>query len=139
MVVECFLLLLMLTGNAFDAGNVIPFANGGVVDKPVLFPMARGTGLMGEAGPEAIMPLTRDGSGKLGVKAHGGNGGGGISIGAINVQVPASKDPEKQGQMIGSAIERQIKQLVQLQVKDSFRPGNTMNPSKTIGGGVVQS
>jgi lambda family phage tail tape measure protein len=126
-------------GNAFDGGNVIPFANGGVVDKPVLFPMAKGTGLMGEAGPEAIMPLTRDGSGRLGVKSHGGNGGGGISIGSINVQVPASKDPEKQGQMIGSAIERQIKQLVQLQVKDSFRPGNTMNPSKTIGGGVVQS
>ena len=126
-------------GNAFDSGNVIPFANGGIVDKPVLFPMARGTGLMGEAGPEAIMPLTRDGSGRLGVKAHGGSSGGGISIGSINVQVPASKDPEKQGQIIGSAIERQIKQLIQLQIKDSFRPGNTMNPSKTVGGGVLQS
>jgi phage-related minor tail protein len=55
-------------GNAFMGGNVIPFAKGGVVDSPTLFPMARGrTGLMGEAGPEAVMPLRRGRDGKLGV------------------------------------------------------------------------
>jgi len=56
-------------GNAFEAGNVIPFARGGLVDRPTLFPMARGTGLMGEAGPEAIAPLRRTASGDLGVQA----------------------------------------------------------------------
>jgi hypothetical protein len=54
-------------------GRVAAFASGGVVNGPTLFPMANGTGLMGEAGPEAIMPLTRVG-GKLGVRAAGGGG-----------------------------------------------------------------
>ncbi|QCL81191.1 hypothetical protein CFBP5877_18795 [Agrobacterium tumefaciens] len=40
-----------------------------VVNKPTMFAFAKGTGLMGEAGPEAIMPLTRDASGRLGVSA----------------------------------------------------------------------
>lgn len=50
-------------GGAFDNSNVAPFAKGGIkgiVSNPTLFPMSGGkTGLMGEAGPEAIMPLTR--------------------------------------------------------------------------------
>ena len=75
-------------GNAFMGGNVIPFAKGGVVSSPTLFPMANGAGLMGEAGPEAVMPLTRDGSGRLGVRA---GGGGGTSI-EINVQNNAAGD-----------------------------------------------
>ena len=60
-------------GDAFYGGNVIPFARGGIVHKPTLFPMAKGTGLMGEAGPEAIMPLARTSTGALGVKAAGGS------------------------------------------------------------------
>jgi hypothetical protein len=68
-------------GNAFSGGRVQAFANGGVVRGPTLFPMANGTGLMGEAGPEAVMPLTRVG-GKLGVRAVGGGGGVTISIDA---------------------------------------------------------
>lgn len=62
-------------GSALYSGNVIPFANGGVVSSPTMFPM-RGnqTGLMGEAGPEAIMPLKRGRDGKLGVQAEGGGG-----------------------------------------------------------------
>ena len=56
-------------GNAFSNGNVVPFASGGVVNGPTIFPMNSGTGLMGEAGPEAIVPLQRDGSGNLGVGA----------------------------------------------------------------------
>lgn len=59
-------------GAAFAGGNVVPFAAGGVVSRPTLFPMANGTGLMGEAGPEAVMPLRRGSDGKLGVAASGG-------------------------------------------------------------------
>lgn len=58
-------------GGAFQGGRVMAFANGGIVGGPTLFPMSRGTGLMGEAGPEAIMPLTRGAGGKLGVANHG--------------------------------------------------------------------
>lgn len=58
-------------GNVFQGGGLVPFANGGVVSSPVMFPMTGGrTGLMGEAGPEAIMPLKRGSDGKLGVAAQ---------------------------------------------------------------------
>jgi phage-related minor tail protein len=55
-----------------DAGNVQPFAKGGVIATPNFFPVeGRRTGLAGEAGPEAIMPLTRGPDGRLGVAAAG--------------------------------------------------------------------
>jgi hypothetical protein len=63
-------------GGAFSAGNVVPFAYGGVVNSPTMFGMSGGrTGLMGEAGPEAIMPLKRGAGGKLGVE-----GGGNVTV-----------------------------------------------------------
>jgi lambda family phage tail tape measure protein len=58
-------------GGAFD-GGVQKFATGGVVGRPTMFPMRGGrAGLMGEAGPEAIMPLARLPGGDLGVKSSG--------------------------------------------------------------------
>lgn len=60
-------------GNVFVGGYVQPFAAGGIVTGPTFFPMANGgVGLMGEAGAEAVMPLTRTSSGKLGVRSEGG-------------------------------------------------------------------
>ena len=59
-------------GGAFTQGRVMPFAKGGVVGSPTYFPMRGATGLMGEAGPEAIMPLRRGADGKLGVASAGG-------------------------------------------------------------------
>lgn len=67
---------LFADGAAFSRGKVTPFANGGVVSKPTMFPMANGAGLMGEAGPEAVMPLRRLSSGRLGVESAGGSSGG---------------------------------------------------------------
>lgn len=55
-------------GAAFRAGQVTAFANGGIVSQPTIFPMANGMGLMGEAGPEAVMPLKRGPNGRLGVE-----------------------------------------------------------------------
>ena len=71
-------------GNAFVDGKVQKYAYGGVVNKPTIFPMANGMGLMGEAGAEAILPLRRGSNGKLGVQSSGG------SIGNIVVNVDAS-------------------------------------------------
>ena len=63
-------------GNAFNNGSVIPYANGGIVNSPTYFGMSGGrTGLMGEAGPEAILPLKRGAGGKLGVE-----GGGNVTV-----------------------------------------------------------
>lgn len=61
---------LFAKGGVFSRGRELnKFASGGIVNGPTLFPMAGGsTGLMGEAGPEAIVPLTRR-NGKLGVEA----------------------------------------------------------------------
>jgi phage-related minor tail protein len=63
---------MALTQALRGIGKLTPFADGGIVNAPVLFPMRGGTGLMGEAGPEAIMPLARGPDGKLGVR--GGQG-----------------------------------------------------------------
>jgi hypothetical protein len=63
-------------GNVFSGGSQVQaYANGGVVNGPTMFPMSGNkTGLMGEAGPEAIMPLKRGANGKLGVQAEGSGG-----------------------------------------------------------------
>ncbi|MBE1284721.1 MAG: phage tail tape measure protein [Rhodobacteraceae bacterium] len=81
-------LLPFANGGSFSQGRVVPFANGGIVSSPVAFPMRGGMGLMGEAGPEAIMPLARGADGKLGVRAQSG--------GAVNVVMNIST-PDVQG------------------------------------------
>lgn len=65
--------LMNANGNIFAGGMVQAFAAGGIVSSATMFPMKNGMGVMGEAGPEAIMPLTRIG-GKLGVMAQSGGG-----------------------------------------------------------------
>jgi len=79
-------------GDAFSGGNIIPFARGGIVNKPTIFPMANGMGLMGEAGPEAVMPLVRGPNGKLGVQ--GGGGGTSVTVQIIN-NTPAQVREER--------------------------------------------
>ena len=59
-------------GGVFAGGaELTAFAQGGVVNRPTLFPFAKGVGLMGEAGPEAILPLRRGKGGRLGVEMSG--------------------------------------------------------------------
>ncbi len=83
------------------------FADGGVVNSPVLFPLQGGTGLMGEAGPEAIMPLSRGSDGRLGVRLGGGGGGGQVTV---NISTPdAASFKQSQGQvaaLVARAVER---------------------------------
>ncbi|ELY7491569.1 phage tail tape measure protein [Cronobacter turicensis] len=74
-------------GGVYSSADLSSYS-GSVVDTPTFFAFAKGAGVMGEAGPEAIMPLTRDATGRLGVKALGsgtqGGAGVSVSIGTIN-------------------------------------------------------
>ncbi|MBS9780301.1 MAG: hypothetical protein KGV51_06715 [Moraxellaceae bacterium] len=62
---------LFANGGAFNSQGVQYYAKGDIFDKPTAFRHAGGIGVMGEAGAEAIMPLTRGSDGKLGVKVYG--------------------------------------------------------------------
>jgi len=66
-------------GNAFSNGTVQKFATGGIFGSPTLFGYGKNLGMLGEAGPEAVMPLTKI-NGKLGVMAEPVKGGQGITI-----------------------------------------------------------
>ncbi len=76
-------------GNVLSGGHYLTeYARGGLVNRPTVFPMANGAGLMGEAGPEAILPLTRTPGGDLGVKTEG-NGGQPVQNNNFNITVTA--------------------------------------------------
>jgi lambda family phage tail tape measure protein len=117
-------------GNAFASNNIVPYAMGGtftnsVVSKPTLFKFAAGgtmqTGVMGEAGPEAIMPLSRGANGKLGVASSGGTGTTNVTV---NVDASGSKT---QGDSAKSEqLGRAVSQAVQDELLRQRRPGGIL-------------
>lgn len=106
-------------GRAFYlGGSLVPFATGGIVSQPTLFKFARGTGLMGEAGPEAIMPLQRDSRGRLGISAEGVAPGG---VYAPTVNVTVNNDggeamSEDQADQLG----HQLREIVDARVSEQL-------------------
>lgn len=101
-------------GGAFD-GGAQRFAKGSaftnqIVNRPTPFRFARGAGLMGEAGPEAIMPLGRDANGRLGVYGAANQNGGGVQYVVVEVQ---GNLVEKDGQ-ISATIDRRSQKQVQM-------------------------
>lgn len=93
-------------GAAFGAGRVAAFARGGIVDGPTHFPMRGGVGLMGEAGPEAVMPLTRGADGKLGVRG-GGGGGRPVQV-TMNISTPDATGFQRSQSQIAAEMSRAI-------------------------------
>lgn len=96
-------------GSAWLNG-VQKFATGGIVASPTLFGTRNGAGLMGEAGPEAIMPLTRGANGELGVKAEG-VGGSSVVVNVINNSNSKATVNQRQTEQ-GTEIDVVIDQLV---------------------------
>lgn len=91
-------------GGAFSSGRVTAFAKGGVVSSPTQFAMRGGAGLMGEAGPEAIMPLARGADGRLGVAAQGG-GGRAVTV-VMNIQTPDVAGFQRSQSQIAASAQR---------------------------------
>lgn len=115
----------MAKGGAFAQNGIIPFATGGIVNKPTLFKFANGgamrTGVMGEAGPEAIIPLKRGRDGKLGVSS--GSGGAPVTV---NVSVDASGSQVQGNAGQSEQLGRAVAQAVQQELIRQKRPGGLL-------------
>lgn len=85
-------------------GGITPFAKGGVVSGPTSFGMRGGRGLMGEAGPEAILPLTRGADGRLGVQAAGGQA---VNI-VMNISTPDVQGFQRSQSQIAAEMARAL-------------------------------
>tara|TARA_R110000787_G_scaffold118209_4_gene229010 strand:+ start:4148 stop:4807 length:660 start_codon:yes stop_codon:yes gene_type:complete len=97
-------ILPFANGAAFSQGKVMPFAQGGIVSTATGFGMRGGMGLMGEAGPEAIMPLARGPDGKLGVRS----GGGGATTVVMNISTPDVKEFQRSQSQIAAQMSRAL-------------------------------
>ena len=107
-------------GNVIDAGNKITkYYRGGIVSRPTIFPMRDGMGLMGEAGPEAIMPLKRGKGGRLGVEASGGATNIVVNVDASGSSVEGD---ELQGRQLGAVLS----QAIQSELINQRRPGGLL-------------
>jgi len=98
-------------GNAFAKNGIVPYRKGGVVNSPTMFKFGGSNlGIMGEAGPEAILPLQRGKGGKLGVIAQGGGTGNiTVNVDAGSSSVEGDEDGSRQlGEVIASAIQSQL-------------------------------
>ncbi|HCQ8134872.1 TPA: phage tail tape measure protein, partial [Klebsiella pneumoniae] len=113
-------------GGVYDSPSLSAYSNQ-VYDSPQFFAFAKGAGVFGEAGPEAIMPLTRAGDGSLGVRAVGGGQNAGasegpkvyITIEGGNTSTQAPSGFEQFGQQIGSFVEKKYRELM----AQDMRPG----------------
>jgi phage-related minor tail protein len=95
----------MALGGVVSGGQVVPFAQGGVVAAPAYFPLGRGLGLMGEQGAEAVMPLARGPDGRLGVR--GGGGGRPVSV-TVNVTTPDAESFRRSEAQVSAALARAV-------------------------------
>ena len=98
-------------GNAFAQNGIVPYRKGGIVNSPTMFKFGGSNlGIMGEAGPEAILPLQRGKGGKLGVIAQGGGTGNiTVNVDATSSSVEGDEEGGRQlGQVIASAIQSQL-------------------------------
>jgi len=113
-------------GGVYDSPSLSAFSNS-IVDTPTFFAFAKGAGVMGEAGPEAIMPLTRAADGSLGVRAvsSGVNNATGYGNAVINVHAPVNITQDGSAGEISNAntasTARQLEGIVQQTLTDRLR------------------
>lgn len=121
-------LTLNAKGGVYASHDLSAYS-GQIVSSPTLFAFAKGEGLMGEAGPEAIMPLTRAADGSLGVRALGSNNGTPSGSGAPQVYITIDSNGNTSSQStsgmeeFGSEIGRFVDQRYQQLKMRDIRPG----------------
>lgn len=114
-------LTLNAKGGVYDSPDLSKFSSS-IVSSPTMFAFAKGAGLMGEAGPEAIMPLTRAADGSLGVRALGTDSGGGGAT--ISVNAPVSIDGGGSGGVSNAntaSTAKQLQSIIQQTLTDRLR------------------
>ena len=100
-------------GNVFAQNGIVPYAKGGYIGKPTM-------ALMGEAGPEAVLPLRRGRGGRLGVETSGGG------VGSVVVNVDASGTSVQGNQPDASQLGKAIGAAVQAELIKQKRPGGLL-------------
>lgn len=119
-------LTLNAKGGVYNSPDLSSYSSS-IVDSPTYFAFAKGAGLMGEAGPEAIMPLTRAANGSLGVRAVSGGGTNVSTPGTVNIKVDAPVTIMNSGEGGGvssagaSNTANQLKGIVQQVISDRLR------------------
>lgn len=114
-------------GSAWSNG-LQTFATGGVVNTPTFFNTRSGKGLMGEAGPEAIMPLKRDSQGRLGVSASTGstvNYAPSFNINMTTGEID-SQTSQRNANRMTKELDNQVKSAVLLVLAKEKRPGGLL-------------
>lgn len=113
-------------GGVYSSSDLSAYS-GQVVDNPTFFAFAKGAGVMGEAGPEAIMPLTRAADGSLGVRAVSGGGTGGDSAPKVYITIDGSGNTSTQApagmEQFGADVGRFVDQRYKQNVMRDIRPG----------------
>ncbi|MDH0087748.1 phage tail tape measure protein [Enterobacter bugandensis] len=113
-------------GGVYSSSDLSTYS-GQIVDNPTFFAFAKGAGVMGEAGPEAIMPLTRAADGSLGVRAVNGAGAGGDMAPKVYITIDSNGNTSTQApsglEQFGADVGRFVDQRYKQNVMRDIRPG----------------
>ena len=115
-------------GNVYNSPSLSAYSNG-VFSSPQVFAFAKGAGVFGEAGPEAIMPLARTSNGDLGVQMAGG--GAGVGDVNIDIQVNVAANGEttadaKSNVAAGKELAKQMANVANKAIQDAVRPNGAL-------------
>ncbi len=123
--------MALAKGGAFNAQGVKYYARGDIFNSPTMFAHAGGLGVMGEAGPEAVMPLTRGPNGKLGVKLYNEQKRQALAGQVNNIEITVNvADGKTESAQKSTQESRQLAEKLQMAVRQvlsqEMRPGGML-------------